>query len=228
MMRNMYVIRQIRGNRGFNSFFFLYGIFFIVGLVLFAFIKRGDVVLFVNKLSREWFDSYAEYITDLGLGSIMAVLMLLLIFWRIRYAIIGLLDLAIVGIFTNLIKKSFYSQGRPFKYLYYDDLTRFIHTAELNYFSSFPSGHTMTIFAVMSLLAYLTGKKWVGIVFFLIALMVGFSRIYMLQHFFVDVYFGSFLGIVATFLALWLAEEKLKFMRNRKLNGSIFSLFGDR
>ena len=61
---------------------------------------------------------------------------------------------------------------------------------------SFPSGHSMFSFTIMALLAMFSKKKWIGIVCFIIALGAAFSRIYLLQHFFIDIYVGSILGFL--------------------------------
>ena len=202
-------------NRGLQGFTFLYIPFLIIGFVLAIFIQHGDVVLFINKYSRESWDGIVSLITDLGLGGFVAAVMGLLMFIRIRYAIMGLVNLAFVGIFTSLFKNVLFSgRIRPFNYLYYDDFHRFIYTAELNYHSSFPSGHTMTIFAAMSLMAYFVGKRWVGVIFFVVALTIGFSRIYLCQHFFIDVYVGSILGVFCTALTIWIGDGQ--FVLNKR------------
>ncbi len=188
--------------------------FLLIGIWVLASTKHGDVVLFVNRYSKEEFDRLVGVITDLGSGVFAASLMVALLFWKVRAGLTGLISLGFVGIFTNVLKRQVFSERiRPFNYFYYDDFQRFIYTAELNYHFSFPSGHTMTIFSVMSVLAIMFGRRTVGILFFLIALVVGFSRIYLLQHFFLDVYVGSFFGVISTFLAVLVLNGLLRLQR---------------
>ncbi len=204
-------------NKGLKGFLIIYFLFFLIGLFILLRINHGDVVLWLNGISKEEWDGFVNFLTDLGLGSFVAVFMALLSFVRIRYAIMGLLNLALVGLFTNLFKKFLFPERiRPFNYFLYDDLPRFLHAAELNYHSSFPSGHTMTIFAAMSLIAYFVGKKSLGMVLFFVALIICFTRIYLLQHFFLDVFVGSILGIVCTLITIWIADQKLT-LQNRSL-----------
>ena len=201
-------------NKGFLGFLYGYSLFFIVGLILFVTTKHGDVVLFINRYSREEWDSIVLFLTDFGLGSYVAIAMVLLLFLRVRYGLLGLINLGLVGIFTNVLKKMLFSDRiRPFNYFYYDDFHRFIYTAELNYHFSFPSGHTMTIFSALSLMAFFVGKRWAGIVFFIAALMIGFTRIYLLQHFFLDVYVGAVTGVFCTFLSVWLLTGPMRLQR---------------
>jgi membrane-associated phospholipid phosphatase len=63
-------------------------------------------------------------------------------------------------------------------------------------YASFPSGHTATIFAITTLLSlYFPGRRN-GILFFLIAALTGFSRIYLSEHFPVDVLGGLLTGVL--------------------------------
>jgi len=70
---------------------------------------------------------------------------------------------------------------------------------------SFPSGHTCAAFCLFSFLAMLLkpGYKWIGLIFFTFALLVGYSRLYLAAHFFIDAYVGSLMG--ATFTAVVIA-----------------------
>ncbi len=203
--------KNIFYNKGLIAFFAGYIVFLCAGIVLFFSIKHGDVVLWLNRYSREQWDGFVGLLTDLGLGGVVVVLMLLLSCIRVRYTLMGLVNLAFVGLFTNLFKKHLFPEHvRPLNYFLYDDFHRFLYTTELNYHSSFPSGHTMTIFAAMSLLAYWIGNRWVGGLLFFVALVIGFTRIYLLQHFFVDVYVGSILGVTSTLLVIWLGDGKIR------------------
>ncbi len=206
--------QKIFGNRGLKSFLVGMTVFAVAGIVVFLTTKHGDVVLFINRYSREAWDPIATFLTDLGLGTFVAGLMALLLFWKVRYGLTGLINLGLVGIFTNLGKKVIFSnRPRPFNYFYYDDFHRFLYHAELNYHYSFPSGHTMTIFSAMSLIAFFVGKRSAGIFFFFAALIIGFTRIYLLQHFFLDVYVGAIVGVFCTILAVLLLNGVLRLQR---------------
>ena len=199
--------RFLNINKGLRAFIFTYLFFVVIGLFILVKIDHGDVVLWLNGISKEKWDAFVNLLTDVGLGSFVAVLMVLLSSLQIRYAIMGLINLGLVGLFTNLFKKFLFPERiRPFNYFLYDDFPRFIHAAELNYHSSFPSGHTMTIFAAMGLISYFIGKRTWGVVLFFAALIIGFTRIYLLQHFFLDVYVGSLLGVLSTLITIWLFD----------------------
>jgi membrane-associated phospholipid phosphatase len=49
-----------------------------------------------------------------------------------------------------------------------------------------------------------------SMLFFLLAAFVGLSRVYLLQHFVVDIFFGAIFGILSVVLALMLMEKLFK------------------
>lgn len=63
--------------------------------------------------------------------------------------------------------------------------------------SSFPSGHTATAFSVYLVFCLLLNKKswlWLGLLY---ALLVGYSRVYLAQHFPFDVAAGVVVGVIS-------------------------------
>ena len=67
---------------------------------------------------------------------------------------------------------------------------------------SFPSGHTAAAFAVFFGLALMTNSKLVQIACFVMAVGVAYSRIYLSQHFLMDVVAGSAIGLVTAWV-IW-------------------------
>ncbi len=61
---------------------------------------------------------------------------------------------------------------------------------------SFPSGHTASSFSVVSVVIFSQCPVYVIIPIFLIAAIIGFSRVYLRVHYLTDVVFGMLLGIV--------------------------------
>ncbi len=207
---------------------FIWGflVYLIFGALLILFLKKGDIVLWINSYSTKNLDRVFLIITDIGLGSFVAILGAILLFYRIRWSLMVLSSLAFVGVFTNVLKKFVFNGfERPFFYFYYDDFPRFLHDAPLIYFNSFPSGHTMTIFAMCSMLAYLINKKAVGFLLFTLALIVGISRIYLLQHFFMDTYLGAILGVFSSLIAIAILNKFLDHKKFPFMQKSIVQLF---
>ena len=76
---------------------------------------------------------------------------------------------------------------------------------------SFPSGHTMTAFAVAALMSYFVKNKYAHIGFFAYAVLIAFSRVYLLEHFYRDVFWGAVIAycIVAITLSAHSIFEKI-------------------
>jgi membrane-associated phospholipid phosphatase len=82
---------------------------------------------------------------------------------------------------------------------------------------SFPSGHTLTAFAAGLLITYLVKNKNWGIVLVFYGVMVGFSRMYLSEHFFEDVVGGSVLGVALSIIWIRFIDSR-KFINSAKWN----------
>lgn len=78
--------------------------------------------------------------------------------------------------------------------------------------TSFPSGHTMSAFALYSILALMLDRRYQhwGVAFALLAILVGVSRVFLVQHFLADVLSGATLGL----LVGWAVWDITNFKRN--------------
>ncbi len=212
-------------HKNFRWFLYPFIGLFIVGALIVSFTDKGSIVLFINKYSTPALDSFFLFVTNIGLGNFVAIAGILFLLYRIRWGLFVLVNLLWVGIFTNLFKRIIF-QGipRPFHHFLYDDFPRFIHDAPLIYYNSFPSGHTMTIFGFCAVLAYLFQNKLLSLFLFLLALLVGISRIYLLQHFFMDVYAGAIFGIASLYISIWILDLKLMLNQKDWFNTDVLSL----
>ena len=82
----------------------------------------------------------------------------------------------------------------------------------------------MTIFGFCAVLAYLIHNKFLCLLFFILALLVGISRMYLLQHFFMDVYVGAIFGAVSLYISTWILDSKLKLNQKEWFNTNILTL----
>lgn len=101
---------------------------------------------------------------------------------------------------------------RPSLYFYNDARVHYI----TNYFNSvshsFPSGHTTLAFSVMLYLALTVKQLSLQLYCLLIAVLVGYSRVYLAQHFVEDVLAGSLIGAAFAVLTMVL------FTNNARIN----------
>lgn len=199
-----------------NHFFFSsFGIALLVGGGLLLYVNTGDELWYWSARRSPFRDFMFRYGTQLAEGITYAFLIIAGLFVRVRYAILFFAT----GFFAGLISfatKWVFGHDRPSVFLKKQALFDQISLVEGVHLyggpTSFPSGHTMSAFAVFGLLAFLLPRKRVtGTLLFALALLVAVSRIYLVQHFLKDVYLGSILGVL---LAAALYYVHLQFPEN--------------
>lgn len=187
-------------------FFFPTLIFIIVGGIFLLVHTKADIHLLINGLHATWLDTFFTVTTYLGEGYIFLMAIPMAMFYSkrsgIQIAVTALLVLLLTALFKQLL-----FEGEPRPTMYFKDLAelRLVPGQKMNLWNSFPSGHTMAAFALYASLAFYTTKRWVALGLFILAFLVGYSRMYLSQHFLVDVIFGAILGCVAAIAGLRLA-----------------------
>lgn len=180
--------------------------FCLVVKVLFS---REDIYFAVNRQYSNWADLIAPYITDIGDGITVFVLSVLLALFNYRSAFLLITSYAVTSILAQILKFSF---NMPRPVLYFSNQLGKIHFVKDLYIlstNSFPSGHTVTIFSAGIVMTYLVKHKMWGLILFSVAALVGYSRMYLSQHFFEDVLAGSVIGVIITVLWLsWIDRRK--------------------
>jgi len=135
---------------------------------------------------------------------LVAIVGVLALFYRFGYSLLLLLSLLVSGVLAQVLKKLVFSESlRPKGWFGSEALVKTIDGEILHSFNSFPSGHTTTVFAMMFALTLIVQKKQLGYLLLLAAALVGYSRIYLGQHFFEDVFYGSLVGVFSTTM-VWL------------------------
>jgi len=167
-------------------------------VVLILIFSKPELHILLNKANSPFFDQFFKYITHLGDGMTIVILTIVLLFIRYRYALIFLLGGLVTSGIINLLKKvildDIYRPSRYFE-LYETYQLHFIEGVKLHSLRSFPSGHTGTVFNVFFMLALIVPKNWQKLLCFGLAALGGYSRVYISQHFLIDVTVGSVLGI---------------------------------
>lgn len=195
----------IKSNYYFFSFFLIYLI--ILGSLISAF-PKGGLELWINDNNSPFLDFFFKYYTFVGDGIFYAIVCVALFFYKKIYALLGLICFAVTGLSAQLFKKIIFKGVPRPKAFFNDDSLHFVDGVNIALHNSFPSGHTTTAFSMFCLLALLfTNKKWAFPLLFL-AVLAGFSRVYLMLHFFEDVFFGSILGTVLTVIIFWVFDKK--------------------
>ena len=174
---------------------------------------KQDSFLVINKYNSPAFDYFFRYYTFLGDGIIWIPLILYVLFFKREFWIAIISGLIICTILTHFFKRVVFPDDlRPIGVL--TDKIRTIPGLRINRLNSFPSGHTSTAFTLALLMAFLSKNNFWVYFFPFIAFFVGYSRVYLAQHFVTDVFAGMLVGVVSSYLSLMIYE----WYRKRKQN----------
>lgn len=180
---------------------------FTGGLV--ALTNHGDVVLWINARHTVPADFFFKYWTYLGDGLLLAIVALYFLFTQLFRFYFILMAIVLQTLFVHIFKQ-WLCAGIPRPKVFFGEITDQLHFVEgvtVRSYDSFPSGHTASAFTLAFFLMWVVRSAWLRVVLLFAAILVGISRIYILQHFARDVFFGSVFGILAVILA-WLALKK--------------------
>ena len=172
--------------------------------------RQGIILLEINRYYSSGADLFFKYFTYLGDGVFCVGVGVLLLFWSKLKGALVIASYAISGIFAQLIKNfGFPKEPRPVEY--FSGMIQSLHTVagvELSHWNSFPSGHTTSAFALFAMLAVWAKSPLLKFLCLVVAVAVAFSRMYLLQHFLVDVYAGSILGTLTAWALILKYDAK--------------------
>ncbi|HYG15202.1 MAG TPA: phosphatase PAP2 family protein [Bacteroidia bacterium] len=191
--------------------FLLILVFAAVFAVELAINPKGALVVYFNGMYSPAANTFFSLFTHVGSGGMfIAVALLLIIFIKIRWGIIGLIGFAASGLITQFLKQVVFGPSpRPHKYFEGQNLLDTFDGQTMAYIYSFPSGHSTSAFALFALLSFIAWKKPAAVVlFFCAGVLTGLSRIYLAQHFTEDVLAGGLIGFTSMSILYYLLEER--------------------
>lgn len=157
-----------------------------------------------QHLKCDFLDKIMPTITSLGNLSfiwIMAGIMLFSIKKYRKYGFMIFLSLIFCALIGNITLKPLVARIRPFDA--YPLIDGLLIKAPHDY--SFPSGHTMSSFAPVTVLLYFNKK--IGLCALFIGSLIAFSRLYLYVHYPSDVLAGIVIGIVNGIIAIFVVEK---------------------
>lgn len=205
----------------YNPFFLIpFIIWVIVGGVLLLSFDTQTLFKAVNSTHNSFLDVFMYRATMLGEGAVITLVLLILLaissyrnWWYFTAAIFSNI---LPSILTQVIKRNV-GAPRPLKYFEQADWVHSLPIWPQLMENSFPSGHTCGAFTLFTFLAILLKPKYKfwGFVFFLLALLVAYTRMYLAVHFFADVYVGSIIGTLCTIIIIALMNRYQRFFFKR-------------
>ncbi|AMR34322.1 hypothetical protein A0256_24145 [Mucilaginibacter sp. PAMC 26640] len=202
-------------------FFIPYLIMLIICVAVKIEYDRETVYHTVNAIHNHIADYLAPYITDIGDGLTVVVLSAILVLFNYRRAFLLFSSFLLTAIVAQALK---YCINMPRPGTYFNGRMEGIYLVKGVYIiggiQSFPSGHTVTAFSAAVTITYLLKNKFWGMALLIVAILVGYSRMYLSEHFFEDVTAGSAIGTFVTVLWLGYIDSK-DFLRSPRWNRGI-------
>ncbi len=188
-----------------NRYFFMcFALLLGVGLVLLLREGKAASFFYLNPYHSTALDRFFIRFTFLGDGLFSIIVFVLLLVVRRYSQALQVMTAFLVSALCAQLLKSFFSMPRPKQFFSPGQYAYFIDGITRVGYSSFPSGHATSIFALATMLAlFEKNKKW-NVGYLVAAVAVGYSRIYLGQHFLGDVLVGSLVGVLLAVIVHWL------------------------
>ena len=181
-------------------------------------VDKGSLHMALCDHHTSWADAIMPALSDLANWLPYAVAVIFLIVnWRTGLFVAGslLLSTGLVQAVKHIVRAprplSWFAENHP------DITLPLTEGVKMNYWLSFPSGHTTTFFCLFFALSVVVTSwlassniqsrtyQWVSmltqLLFFFMAALCSYSRIYLSQHFATDVLAGMILGVISVLIA---------------------------
>jgi membrane-associated phospholipid phosphatase len=194
-----------------NKWFYLpYLLVLIISAVFLVHFTKADIHLFLNQHNSNFFDILFKYLTILGNGICLPVFLLIMVQKRFRDGLYLLIVFLLSGFFVQFLKLVvFRGVARPLKYFGDAVQLHLVNGVDQLCCNSFPSGHSATAFGFYLCFAIVSKNNCIKFLMLVLASLVAYSRVYLSQHFLIDIFAGSLLGvIVATTCYPWIYSLK--------------------
>jgi membrane-associated phospholipid phosphatase len=200
-------------------------LFLVGGLWITLTVPYSHEIMALNAWRQEPLNTFFRVMTKLGEPYCLTIVAVLAGCIRLRFALLlGLAGLLLSP--TTQVLKHHIGVPRPNTYFDMHQLQAEVvpvPDVKLNGgLNSFPSGHTAAAFCLYSLLALCLGRMapMAGLIFVWTAILVGISRVFLVQHFLADVLAGCIVGLLVSDF-VWQLDRRF-FSKWHWLDWSIF------
>lgn len=208
-----------------KSVLFLLVPFLSIILLLIIVYGKGPSHLWVNQWNSPWADVFFKYITHLGDGAVFALVIIVLAFVRFRWALYELFAALLTLLFVFIAKQLIFNgMPRPTKYFENIEPLHLVEGVKMHAWNSFPSGHTITAFAICMILVLIVKNDYLKFLFTMIAVLAGFSRVYLSQHFLGDVFTGALIGTLIAVLSCSMTDRLGTFFKPSWIDNNLMQI----
>jgi membrane-associated phospholipid phosphatase len=167
----------------------------VLGGVLLCLFSKASIHLFINSYHSSYGDVFFTYATFLGDGISASLVVIILLFINFRSAATMAISNVLCAVIIQTLKRTIFAGSvRPVQFFHGIHELYIVPGVEVYSFNSFPSGHSATIFTTCVILSLLTQRRSVRAFLFGAAWFIAFSRVYLSQHFFEDIFMGAIIG----------------------------------
>ncbi|MBO7141589.1 MAG: phosphatase PAP2 family protein [Bacteroidales bacterium] len=186
-----------------------------------------ELHLMLNSHHTQLQDTFFKYYSVLAEWPLYVLMFIPLCFKQFRVTIFFAISEMLAGAISYSVKHSI-STDRPMRAFesYPDMVLPLVEGVDLHHSNSFPSGHTSTFFVFFTVcaivLAYYYHQKadpanrktriWTIVALLallILAVLGGYSRVYLSQHFLIDVTVGSLIGFAVTYIVYFFGKNKI-------------------
>ncbi len=165
-------------------------------------IDESILLYLLEHLHTPFLDGFMAFITSLGDSGFVWIAITFILLLNKKTRPCGILltcALSIEYLLSDCILKPLIERERPF--IRFPEVKLLIKSPR-SY--SFPSGHTMSSFTAATVILYY--NRFAGIPAFILAGLIGFSRLYLFCHYPSDVLAGAVLGLLTALVVIFLAR----------------------
>ena len=164
---------------------------------------KNESFQLINSNHNDFADIFFKYYTHTGSVWMWLALGLYCYFFRKKYLVAVIAGAILSTLFAQFLKQVVYPDDlRPIHYLAENFPVHLVDGIETKRKHSFPSGHSTIAFTLALIIAHMANKKFWSVILPLLALLTGYSRVYLGQHFPSDVLAGMCTGILSAVLSL--------------------------
>lgn len=203
-----------------------FGIAFILAIlmaigtgILILVLGKNETFQLINSNHNEIADQFFKYFTHYGDGLMWAPLGIYCYFYRRKYFIAVVAGVIISTIIAQFLKRVVYpDELRPISYLSEIFPVHVVDGVTMRKVHSFPSGHTTTAFAMALIMSYIINRKFWSVILPILALLAGYSRVYLGQHFPTDIFAGMCIGIISALLSLLIYRKFIRYLNKKAVS----------